>query len=48
MIHEFLCWMGFHVWAKVATYRPTRACIHCTQKQACFRGSGADSWEDIE
>ena len=48
MIREFLCWIGFHVWAKVIYSRPTRSCICCGQKQQMFRGAGGDDWENIE
>jgi hypothetical protein len=45
---ELMCSIGFHEWCSVAASRPTRACIHCEQKQQTFRGAGGDDWMDIE
>lgn len=47
---EFLCWLGFHDWKRVAplNQQPTRYCINCKKTQGLFRGAGGDDWIDDE
>jgi len=48
MLDAIKCWLGFHHWMTVASWRPTRSCACCYKTQAMFRGAGSDGWADID